>query len=65
MGCLGLPRDIQQINPHKDDQETADERKRVGSVGRVETLKQDRRRNDGGGGEKDVVYRVHVGGEGV
>lgn len=38
MRRLRLPRDIKQINPHEDDEETAKEGNGVDSAGGVEAL---------------------------
>lgn len=56
---LGLPRDVEQVDAHEDDQEPANERKCVDGVRRVESLEQDGRGDNGGSREEDVVNRVY------
>lgn len=58
MGCVGLSRDIEEIDTHEDDQEAANERYCVGGRSCVEALEEDGGGNDGGGGEEDVVNWV-------
>lgn len=58
MRLFGLPRHVQQVNPHKDDQEPAKQRYRIGAIGRIEPLEQDRRRDDRARREKHKVDRV-------
>lgn len=59
MRLLGLSRDVEQVNSHKDDEETADKREGVDGRRSVESLKEDGGSDNGGRREEDVVDRVH------
>lgn len=61
MWRIRLSRDIEQIDAHKDDQEPAYQGYRVDCRSGVEALEEDRRGDDGRGGEEDVVYWVDPG----
>lgn len=55
---LGLARNVEQVNAHENDDETAQQRDGVDGVGGVEALEQDCRGDNRRGREEDVVDRV-------
>lgn len=59
MRSFRLPRDIEQVDTHKDDCESTKQGNGIDGSGGIEPLKQDGRGDDRGGGEKDVVDWVN------
>jgi hypothetical protein len=57
---LGLPRNVEQVDTHKDDEEATQEGNRVDSSSGVEALEENGRGRDGSCREEDIVDRVHA-----
>jgi len=57
-GRFWLPRQVQQVNTHEDDQEPANQGDGLARIGRVESLEQNGACDDGRRGEEDVINGV-------
>lgn len=55
-----VPREVQQVDAREDDQEATEQRDRVHGFGGVEALEEDEGGTQRGGGESDIVQRVHA-----